>query len=198
MRDRHAVCHTRLACRTARGRGGDAECRRRPRRCRSAADLATWIDAAPALLEARRAFALAAGDTTDADPAIVITTAPAGVAVAEEILGRDDPLAREVRSRAACVTEREYRAWCMRHPDHEYRLHVIHWSWLKTRVPPQRDAEFARHPLRDGERYWLHRTGTEGAGVADRWATHLWKFDGRHAALLEAFVTEPHVDRFGA
>lgn len=163
-----------------------------------AADLSAWIDATPGLLEARRTFALAAGGATDADAALVITTSPAGVAVAEEILGRDDPLARAVRPRAACVTEQEYRAWCMRHPDHEHRLHVVHWSWVKARVPPQRDAEFARHPLRDGERYWLHRTGTEGTGGADRWATHLWKFDGRHAALLEAFVRERHVDQFGA
>ncbi|MFM7108489.1 MAG: hypothetical protein ACKOZU_07815 [Planctomycetaceae bacterium] len=163
-----------------------------------AADLAAWLDATPALLEARRAFAASTGHAADADPAIVITTSPAGVAVAEEILRRCDPLARDVLPRAACVNEREYRAWCMRHPDHDHRLHVIHWSWLKTRVPPQRDAEFARHPLRDGERYWLHRTGTEGAGAADLWATHLWKFDGRHASLLEAFVRERRIHPPGA
>ena len=163
-----------------------------------AADIAAWIDAAHGMLEARRALAVAVGGTTDADAALVITTSPAGLAVAEEILRRDEPIARDVRPRAACVTELEYRAWCMRHPDHDHRLHVVHWSWLKTRVPPQRDDEFARHPLRAGERYWLHRTGTEGAGAADRWATHLWKFDGRHAFLLEASVRERHVDPHGA
>lgn len=163
-----------------------------------AADLSTWIDATPGLIAARRAFAASCVPVADADAAIVITTSPAGLAVAEEILHRDDPLARDVLPRAACVTEREYRGWCMRHPDHDHRLHVIHWTWLKTHVPPQRDAEFARHPLRAGERYWLHRTGTDGAGHANRWETHLWKFDGRHASLLEARVRERHVDPFGA
>lgn len=162
-----------------------------------AADISAWLDSTPLVMDARRTFARAAGDASDADAALVITTSPAGLVVAEEILRRDDPIARDVLPRVACVTEREYRAWCMRQPDHDQRLHVIHWSWLKTRVPQQRNAEFLRHPLREGERYWLHRTGTIGAGTEDRWATHLWKFDGRHASLLEAWVMERHVDQFG-
>ena len=50
--------------------------------------------------------------------------------------------------------------------------------------------EFARHPLSPGESYWLHRTGLVGAGPLDRRDCHLWKWNGRHAALLEGFVTE--------
>lgn len=159
-----------------------------------AAHLATWLDTTPALFESRRTFARSAGHDADAEAAIVLTTSPAGLAVADELLRRDEPLARALRPRVACVTEIEYRGWCMRHPDHDHRLHVVHWSWLKTHVPPQRDAEFCRHPLRDGERYWLHRTGTAGVGPADLWATHLWGFDGRRAVLLEASVAERHVD----
>lgn len=153
-----------------------------------AAHLATWLDAAPRMLDARR---LAPGATAaDPDPAIVLTTSPAGIVLAEELLARGDPVARMLAPRTACVTEREYRRWCMRHPDEHNRLHVNHWSWIKTDVPPRRDAEFARHPRGPEDRYWLHRTGTAGAGAADGRATHLWRFDGRHAALLEAGVVE--------
>ena len=154
-----------------------------------AAHLATWIDATPDLLAARRAWA---GDTPGADPdaAVVLTTSPSGIALAEELLARDEPLARDLRPRLCCTTESEYRRWCMRHPDAGHLLHVNHWNWVKTSVPQRRDAEFARHPLGPGERYWLHRTGTAGAGAADGRAAHLWRFTGRHAALLEAFVTE--------
>jgi hypothetical protein len=154
-----------------------------------AAHLATWIDDTPGLLAARRAWA---GRTPDADAeaAVVLTTSPRGVALAEEFLARGDPLTRDLRPRVCCATESEYRRWCMRHPDAGHLLHVNHWSWIKTSVPRQRDAEFARHPLHAGEHYWLHRTGTAGAGAADGRTAHLWKFTGRHAALLEAFVAE--------
>lgn len=157
-----------------------------------AAHMATWIDAVPALAAARRGFA-GATPGADPEPAIVITTSTAGIEVAAELLARDEPLARELRPRTALVTERDYRAWCMRHPDDGHLRHVNHWSWIKTRVPRQRDAEFARHPLVPGERFWLHRTGTAGAGGMDGRATHLWKFTGRHAVLLTPFVVESPV-----
>ncbi|MFN9367532.1 MAG: hypothetical protein ACK6CT_02015, partial [Planctomycetia bacterium] len=67
---------------------------------------------------------------------------------------------------------------------------VNHWSWLKTNVPSRREAEFARHPRAAAEAYWLHRAGTAGAGVADGRDCHLWKWTGRQAVLLEAFVRE--------
>lgn len=158
-----------------------------------AAHLSSWLDCIPGLLESRRAHALALGTRADPEAAIVITTSPIGITTAEELLGRDEPTNREMADRIAWVTEREYRGWCMRHPDDEHLLHVNHWTWVKTRVPSQRDAEFARHPLRAGERYWLHRVGTAGAGGLDRRATHLWRFDGTRAALLEPFVTEARV-----
>jgi len=155
-----------------------------------ATHFSTWIDAAPHLEAARRAFAVATAPGADPDAAIVITSTPAGIAAAGELLARDEPLARDLRRRVVCATEAQYRNWCMRHPDERHRLHVNHWSWIKTRVPPQRDAEFARHPLADGECYWLHRTGTAGAGTADGRAAHLWKFTGSLAVLLEPFVEE--------
>lgn len=154
-----------------------------------AAHLATWIDTTPDLLADRRSWA-ATTPGADPDAALVLTTSPAGVAVAEEVLGRDEPLAGDLRRRICCTTEPEYRRWCMRHPDAGQLLHMNHWSWIKTSLPPQRAAEFARHPLGAGERYWLHRTGTAGAGAADGRAAHLWKFTGHHAVLLEAFVVE--------
>jgi hypothetical protein len=93
----------------------------------------------------------------------------------------------------AAVTELEYRLWCIRHPDDAYRLHVNLWSWVKTRVPQQRWHEFATYPLRSGDVYWLHRTGVSGAGAADARHCHLWKWNGRHAALLQPHIREQTV-----
>ena len=162
-----------------------------------AAHFAMWLDASPALDEARTAWARATPGA-DPDPAIVITTSPAGIAVVEEILAGDEPLAARLRPRAAVTTEKDYRAWCMRHPDDAHLLHVNHWSWIKTQVPSQRHAEFAPHRLREGEAFWLHRTGTAGAGSADGRSASLWKFTGHHAAILEPRLTERRVPPPGA
>ena len=113
----------------------------------------------------------------------------AGCAAAAELLDRDDPLVRQLRDRFACVTELEYRHWCMRHPDDDYRLHIAHWSWMKTRVPPQWWPKLAQWPINAGESYWLHRTGTAGAG-RERRSSHLWKWNGTIAAILKPFVDE--------
>jgi hypothetical protein len=159
-----------------------------------AAHLVAWFDTElPGLLAERADEAAAgrrdAGDLIDPEPAIVITTTAAGCAAATELLDRDDPLIRQLRDRFACVTELEYRRWCMRHPDDDYRLHISHWSWMKTRLPPQWRPRFARWPLGPDDSYWLHRTGTAGAG-RERRASHLWKWTGTTAAILKPFVDE--------
>jgi len=157
-----------------------------------AAHLVAWFDTElPSLLSERAAEAAARGrgDGTDIDPepAVVITTTSAGCAVADELLCRDDPLVRHLRNRFACVTELEYRRWCMRHPDEDYQLHIAHWSWMKTRVPPEWRPKLAQWPIREGESYWLHRTGTAGAG-RERRSSHLWKWNGSTASILKPFV----------
>jgi len=163
-----------------------------------AAHLVAWFDTElPGLLAERAANARAeerAGVEIDPEPAIVITTTAAGCAAAAELLDRGDPLTRQLRDRFACVTELEYRQWCMRHPDDDYRLHFAHWSWMKTRVPPQWGPKLAQWPINAGECYWLHRTGTAGAG-RERRSSHLWKWNGTIAAILKPFVagTEPEL-----
>jgi hypothetical protein len=159
-----------------------------------AAHLAVWLDTElSGILAEREAEArtggLPADAAMDAEPALVLTTTVAGLAAAADLLGRDDPLMRQWRERFACVTELEYRRFCMRHPDQEYRLHIAHWSWMKTRVPPQRWPAFARWPIGPGDSYWLHRTGTAGAG-RERRSSHLWKWNGTTTAILKAFVDE--------
>lgn len=151
-----------------------------------AAHLVSWIDTDLPRLLAERAAALPAAA---AEPAIVLTTTAAGLAAADDVLGRDDPLVRQWRRQFACVTELDYRLWCKQHPDPGHRLHVNHWSWIKTSVPPQRWAAFEQWPLGPGEAYWLHRTGTVGAGP-DRRFCHLWKWNGSTAALLRPFIDE--------
>lgn len=150
-----------------------------------AAELATTLGGWEAVLSARR---LPAGG--DADPAIVITTSAVGIATVAEQLASGSPLLRALIDRCLAVTELEYRLWCIRRPDEGHKVHVNLWNWIKKRVPSQRQAEFARHPLGPGEDYWLHRAGLAGAGPADRRDCHLWKWNGRHAALLEANVIE--------
>jgi hypothetical protein len=126
----------------------------------------------------------------DPDPAVVITTSAVGITVAEEQFATGSLPARHLAERAVAVTELEYRLWCIRHPDDGHLRHVNLWNWVKTSVPRERHAEFARHPLGPVEAYWLHRAGVAGAGTADRRDCHLWKWNGRHAALVEAFVAE--------
>jgi len=160
-----------------------------------AARLADWLAGCEAILAARRAWLAERGDAADADrdPAIVITTSPVGIAVVEEQLAVGSLPARAVAERTVAVTELEYRLWSIRHPDDARDRHLNMWNWIKTQVPPQRHGEFVRHPLAAGEAYWLHRAGIAGAGAADRRDCHLWKFNGRHASLLEAFVAEQGV-----
>lgn len=160
-----------------------------------AASLTAWFDQWATFVAARRRMAVSRFPGFDPDPVLVITTSPTGIGVVERMLGGGHPVAAAEAARIAAVTELEYRTWCMRRADAGHRWHVNHWDWLKTRVPRQREAEFARHPLHAGEAYWLQRTGTSGAGDCDRRDCHLWKWDGRHAALLQAFVTEAGVSR---
>ena len=121
--------------------------------------------------------------------AIVVTTSPVGIEVAADILGRDDPLTQRVSDRLVAVTEAEYRSWTKLHPDPDHQLHMNHWNWIKTSVPPARWPEFAAFPLGPAEHYWLHRTGTTGSGP-ERRHCHLWKWNGTAASLLKPFVAE--------
>lgn len=155
------------------------------------ADLATRLSEVDRLLEARRAWIRSAGRIdADPNPALVVTTSAAGEAALAEWLDAGNPWTPVLTPRLAAVSELEYRLWCIRHPDDDSRLHVNLWSWVKTRVPRQRWPEFARHPLGPDEVYWLHRTGIRGCGAFDGRQASLWKFDGRHAVLLQAIVAE--------
>lgn len=162
-----------------------------------AAHLVSWLDDWTAVLAARREMAArrpAAG--TDPDPPVVLTTSAVGILAAAELVAGGHPPAAAEAGRFAAVTELEYRLWCIRHPDDGHARHVNHWNWIKSRVPKQREAEFARHPLGPGESYWLHRTGTAGTGALDRRDCHLWKWNGRHAMLLQPFIPEGRVSHF--
>lgn len=151
------------------------------------AHLALWIDNDLLPLLAERGAGLARG--ADPDPAIVITTSPVGIDVVDEALARDEPLRASLREQVVAVTERDYRDWAQAAPDPDHRLHVNHWSWVKTSVPRARHEEFAAHRLAQGESYWLHRVGTTGCGAGRR-TCHLWKWNGTVATLLQPFVTE--------
>lgn len=140
------------------------------------------LDAARSALRGRRGVAV--------DPALVVTTSAAGIEAVTGLLSASPEFAAVAGNRLVPVTELEYRLWCIRRPDAGHLLHLNLWSWLKTRVPPRRWHEFAAFPLGAGEAYWLHREGVAGAGSLDRRESHLWKWNGRHAALLKAFVAE--------
>jgi hypothetical protein len=154
--------------------------------------LATRLADLPAVQQARRALPWAFDD-----PAIVITTSAAGIAAVAELRESVGDLAVVAGDRLEAVTELEYRLWCIRSPDEDFIQHVNIWNWVKTSVPAQRNGEFAAYPLGAGEVYWLHREGCGGAATLDRRSCHLWKWNGRHAALLQAFVTERSVGPLG-
>lgn len=147
-------------------------------------------------LEAVRTARRSLPDADD-DPAVVVTTSAAGAAAVEDLLAPDSAIGLLAGGRVVPVTELEYRLWCIRHPDHGHRHHVNLWSWVKTNVPPQRASEFAAFPLAGDDAYWIHREGLSGAGQLDRRTSHLWRWDGRHATLLKAFVTERAAPRVG-
>jgi len=156
--------------------------------------LATRLPEIDRLVEARRTWIDSTGRTAaDPDPALVVTTSTAGMAALAEWLDAGNPWTPMLTARLAVVSELEYRLWCIRHPDEDACLHVNLWSWVKTNMPRQRWPEFARHPLGLGEVYWLHRTGIRGCGANDGRQASLWKFNGRHATLLEARVAEHRV-----
>ncbi|MFM7243475.1 MAG: hypothetical protein ACKO40_04765 [Planctomycetaceae bacterium] len=133
----------------------------------------------------------------DDDPAVVVTTSAAGAAAVGDLLMPGSDIGLLAGGRVVPVTELEYRLWCIRHPDEAHLHHVNLWSWVKTSVPRQRWLEFAAWPLSDGDTYWIHREGLSGAGDLDRRASHLWRWDGRHASLLKAFITERAAPRLG-
>lgn len=162
-----------------------------------AAQLSTWLVAIDEVFASRQARLHEGCPAGDPFPAIVITTSGVGIAVAEELTATGSLPARSIAHEMVAVTERDYRLWCIAHPDDDYGRHITIWNWIKTTVPRQRHAEFARHRLRDGECYWLHRAGIAGAGSVDRRDSHLWKWTGHQAVLLEAFVTERNVGRVG-
>ena len=158
-----------------------------------AADLTTRLATLGDLLAARAASVSENMPGIDADPAVVITTSPVGIAVVADLLASSSHGLQPLTAAVDAVTELEYRLWCIRQPDDPHTLHINLWSWVKTSVPEQRWPEFHRHPLGPSEVYWLHRTGMAGAGAADARYCHLWKWNGRHAALLQAFVREQTV-----
>lgn len=162
-----------------------------------AAQLSLWLTSFDDCLASRRAWLDEALPEGDRDPAIVVTTSPVGMAVADELTRAGSLPARSLVRELVAVSERTYRLWCIAHPDPKQLHHVNVWNWIKMKVPEQRHAEFARHPLRPGEAYWLHRAGIAGAGSADRRDCHLWKWTGRQAVLVEAFITERNVGRLG-
>jgi hypothetical protein len=157
-----------------------------------AASLATRLAEIDAVRQSRRML-----PDADTDPAIVITTSAVGIAAVEEMLTSVAELSALAGDRIEAVTELEYRLWCIRSPDEGFLHHVNVWNWIKTTVPEQRRAEFSDYPLGEGEAYWLHREGCSGAATLDRRGCHLWKWNGRHASLLRAFVTEWSVGPLG-
>jgi hypothetical protein len=156
------------------------------------ASLAARLAELESVRHARRGLAEA-----DDDPAIAVTTSAAGIEAAAELLAPGSAIALVADGRVVPVTELEYRLWCIRSPDPTHRHHVNVWSWVKTSVPRQRWPEFAAFPLPEGAAYWIHREGLAGAAGGDRRASHLWRWDGRHASLLKAFIAERAAPRIG-
>lgn len=157
-----------------------------------AASLATRLAEIDAVRESRRML-----PDADPNPAIVITTSAVGIAAVAEMLASVPDLAAVTGDRLEAVTELEYRLWCIRSPDDGFIHHVNVWNWIKMAVPAHRWTEFSGYPLAEGEAYWLHREGCSVAAALDRRGCHLWKWNGRHASLLRAFVTERGVGPLG-
>jgi len=139
-------------------------------------------------LQRRRDLAAAHNATAsnaafDPDPAILLTTTPLGLTIAERLVA-DDPRG------IVCLLEVEYRRWCRQQPDDAMEHHVTAWNWVKTSLPKVRQDDFPGHPLQSGETYWLHRTGIAGCTTEELRNTALLAFDGKHTRLLTASTVE--------
>lgn len=119
----------------------------------------------------------------DADPAILLTTTPLGLPIAERLAAEDG---RGI----ICLLEVEYRRWCREQPDADWRHHVVAWDWVKTGLPRVRQGDFPAHPLKAGEHYWLHRTGIAGVEAEEIRNSALLAFDGTQSRLLAASTVE--------
>ena len=179
-----------------------AEDRRRPRH-RSTADperavleevqrvvhqsVSQWLtETLPNQLQRRRGrVSVLPGEASgfDPDPAVLLTTTPIGLPIAEQ-LAADDPHG------VVCLLEVEYRRWCRRQPDEAMQHHVTAWNWVKTNLPRVRQDDFPQHPLAPGESYWLHRTGIAGVTTDELRNTALLAFDGTRTRLLAASTVE--------
>lgn len=138
-------------------------------------------------LDARRAwiasFPRDQATAFDTDPAILLTTTPLGLPIAERLADDDG---RGI----ICLLEVEYRRWCREQPDAELRHHVVAWDWVKTGLPKVRQGDFPAYPLAAGEQYWLHRTGIAGAAPEEFRNSALLAFNGTTSRLLTASTVE--------
>jgi len=119
----------------------------------------------------------------DPNPAILLTTTPLGLGIAEQLVA-DDPRG------IVCLLEVEYRRWCRIEPDDQLSHHVTAWNWVKTSLPKVRQGDFPAYPLGPGEHYWLHRTGIAGTTEEEVRNTALLAFDGTRSRLLTASTVE--------
>ena len=67
------------------------------------------------------------------------------------------------------------------HPDKDFRLHIHLWSHV---VEPHHGYN-NMYSLNINEQYWLHTEGMLCGHKFGRGAEHLWKWDGKKAALLK-------------
>lgn len=119
----------------------------------------------------------------DTDPAILLTTTPLGLPIAERLAAEDG---RGI----VCLLEVEYRRWCREQPDADLQHHVVAWDWVKTGLPKVRQGDFPAYPLAIGEHYWLHRTGIAGAAAEEFRNSALLAFNGTSSRLLAASTVE--------
>ena len=80
----------------------------------------------------------------------------------------------------------EYRQWIHMHPDKNFRLHIHLWSHVVESLHIDKDL----YSLDRNEQYWLHTEGMLCGHKFGRGAEHLWKWDGRKAALLKKNHTQ--------
>lgn len=122
-------------------------------------------------------------DGFDGEPAILLTTTPLGLPIAERLAAEDG---RGV----VCLLEVEYRRWCRVQPDDAMHHHVTAWDWVKPGLPEARQGDFPAYPLEPGEHYWLHRTGIAGVAGEEIRNSALLAFDGTQSRLLAASTVE--------
>jgi len=119
----------------------------------------------------------------DKNPIVVFSSDEPGLVAANEILRGDS-------SAVLWLYRDELKDWYALQADDKYVHHVHTWSCFATLDEAMLSKARKKHPISNGESYWLHDEGTICGPNFGRGGSHLWKWNGEKPELLEEVIDQ--------